>query len=231
MSEKAASDTAAYARTLAVARHRNGTLAADAVLESRAFTDQEGHTATPLLVDVVAADLNALLAALDGRRMLWTPGAIAPGVIGGICLLPAFFAFQVLPVNTSGVLLVVMGVALLVLGVKVPSFGVLGIGGVVALAAGSVMLTRAVPGVHISYRLLIPMARRRRHCARVGPTRRSGTAAHANDGCREHARRASNLTGGDRPRPVRTGGRARRNLASRESKGCGTLVPSDLALV
>ena len=57
---------------------------------------------------------------------LWSPGAILPGVAGGICLLLAFFAFQVLPVSYAGVLLILFGLALLVLEVKVTSFGLLG---------------------------------------------------------------------------------------------------------
>ena len=80
----------------------------------------------------------------------WNPGAIVPGVAGGVCLLLAFFALQILPVNTTGVLLVVFGLALLLLELKVPSFGALGIGGTVSLVIGSVMMTRTVPGVERS---------------------------------------------------------------------------------
>ena len=50
---------------------------------------------------------------------LWSPGAVLPGVVGGICLLLAFFTFQVLPVNYAGVLLILFGLVLLVLEVKV----------------------------------------------------------------------------------------------------------------
>src|SRR5439155_20183884 len=71
---------------------------------------------------------------------LWTPGAILPGVAGGLCLLLAFFALQILPVNTIGLLLIVFGLAMLILELKVPSFGALGIGGAIALLLGSVML-------------------------------------------------------------------------------------------
>jgi membrane-bound serine protease (ClpP class) len=88
----------------------------------------------------------------------WNPGAIAPGVAGGICLLLAFFALQVLPVNTTGVLLVVFGLALLLLELKVPSFGALGIGGTLSLVIGSVMMTRTVPGVSVPLRFVIPVA-------------------------------------------------------------------------
>ena len=87
---------------------------------------------------------------------LWNPGAILPGVAGGLCLLLAFFAFQVLPVNTIGLLLVVFGLALLVLELKVPSFGVLGIGGTVSLLFGSLMLTREVPGIRVGYGVIVP---------------------------------------------------------------------------
>lgn len=88
----------------------------------------------------------------------WNPGAIAPGVAGGVCLLLAFFALQILPVNTTGVLLVVFGLALLLLEVKVPSFGALGIGGTVSLVIGSMMMTRTVPGVTVPLRFIIPVA-------------------------------------------------------------------------
>jgi membrane-bound serine protease (ClpP class) len=70
----------------------------------------------------------------------WNPGAIFPGVAGGICLLLAFFALHVLPVNYAGVLLMLLGVVLLILEIKVTSFGVLATGGVVALFFGSLML-------------------------------------------------------------------------------------------
>jgi len=87
---------------------------------------------------------------------LWTPGAILPGVVGGLCLLLAFFALQILPVNTIGLLLIVFGLAMLILELKVPSFGALGIGGAIALLIGSVMLTREVPGVSVSLYLIVP---------------------------------------------------------------------------
>ena len=88
----------------------------------------------------------------------WNPGAIAPGVAGGVCLLLAFFALQILPVNTTGILLIVFGLALLILELKVPSFGVLGIGGTVSLVLGSVMMTRTVPGVSVPLPFIIPVA-------------------------------------------------------------------------
>src|SRR5690606_2500147 len=70
----------------------------------------------------------------------YSPGAIVPGVVGGISLLLALYALQVLPVNCAGVALIVLGVALMLAEIASPSFGVLGIGGLVALVAGSVVL-------------------------------------------------------------------------------------------
>jgi len=68
------------------------------------------------------------------------PGVILPGAIGAIALLLALFAFQALPINYAGVLLIVLGVILFVLEVKVVSYGMLSIGGVLALLLGSLML-------------------------------------------------------------------------------------------
>jgi membrane-bound serine protease (ClpP class) len=87
---------------------------------------------------------------------LWNPGSVLPGVAGGLSLLLAFFAFQVLPVHTSGVLLIVFGVGLLVLELKVPSFGALGIGGTIAVFVGSLMVTRGVPGVEVGLGVILP---------------------------------------------------------------------------
>lgn len=75
------------------------------------------------------------------------PGAVLPGVVGGICLLVALYAFQLLPVNYAGLALIVLGVALMVGEMFAPSFGVLGLGGIAAFAFGSVMLMDTnVPG-------------------------------------------------------------------------------------
>lgn len=68
------------------------------------------------------------------------PGAILPGAVGVIALLLAFFAFQMLPVNYVGVLFIVLAVILFVLEINVASFGMLTVGGVFALALGSLML-------------------------------------------------------------------------------------------
>jgi membrane-bound serine protease (ClpP class) len=68
------------------------------------------------------------------------PGVILPGAVGGISLLLALFAFQALPVNYVGILLILLALVLFVLEVKVTSFGMLTIGGVVSMTLGSLML-------------------------------------------------------------------------------------------
>ena len=144
--QKAASDVAAYARSLASQRERNVRLSEEAVTESRSFTEDEALAADPPLIDLIAVDLDDLLEQLDQKQVrrwngdietlstkdaivvmtemtwrqqllsaiahpqiavllfslgslgltieLWNPGATVPGVVGGLCLLLAFFAFQ-----------------------------------------------------------------------------------------------------------------------------------------
>jgi membrane-bound serine protease (ClpP class) len=79
------------------------------------------------------------------------PGFVLPGVAGGICLLLALYAFQLLPVNYAGLALILLGLAFIVAEAFLPSFGSLGIGGVVALIFGSVILFD--PEVAADYRL------------------------------------------------------------------------------
>lgn len=89
---------------------------------------------------------------------LWNPGAILPGVAGGICLLLAFYTFQVLPVNYAGVLLLLFGIVLLALEVKVTSHGVLGAGGVASLLFGSLMMMDAgTPEMRVSLSIILPV--------------------------------------------------------------------------
>jgi membrane-bound serine protease (ClpP class) len=210
MSKKAEADVAAYVRTLAGGRRRNVALAEQAVTESRAFTEQEALSASPALVDLLAADVQDLVRKIDGRSVrrfdgatlvlalanarvvpiemsrrqralsaiahpniaflllslgllgltieLWTPGAILPGVVGGISLLLAFFALQLLPVNYAGLLLIVLGVLLLALEIKVTSYGLLTAGGVVSLVLGAMILVDAPePELRLSLRFVLPV--------------------------------------------------------------------------
>jgi membrane-bound serine protease (ClpP class) len=89
---------------------------------------------------------------------LWSPGAVLPGVAGGLCLLLAFFAVQILPVNYAGLLLIVFGLSLLVLEVKVTSYGLLTAGGLASLTFGSMILVDStVPELQVSLRLVLPI--------------------------------------------------------------------------
>jgi membrane-bound serine protease (ClpP class) len=85
------------------------------------------------------------------------PGAIFPGVIGGISLILAFYAFQTLTVNYAGLLLILLGAILFLLEIKVTSYGLLSIGGVICLTLGSIMLfDRDASGLQISLGVLVP---------------------------------------------------------------------------
>lgn len=89
----------------------------------------------------------------------WNPGAIFPGVAGGICLLLAFFAFQVLPVNYAGLALIVFGLVLLVLELVVTSFGLLAVGGLLSLVLGSMMLVESpLPEMQLGLRFILPVS-------------------------------------------------------------------------
>jgi len=82
---------------------------------------------------------------------LYHPGAILPGVVGVISLLLAFYAMQTLPVNYAGVGLILFAVILFILEIKITSYGVLSIGGVIAMALGSIMLfNSSLPELQIS---------------------------------------------------------------------------------
>jgi membrane-bound serine protease (ClpP class) len=89
---------------------------------------------------------------------LSNPGSILPGIIGGICLILAFFAFQSLPVNWAGLLLLLFGVVLLIVEIKVVSHGVLAIGGVISMLLGSIMLYDApeITGIRLSWFVIVP---------------------------------------------------------------------------
>ena len=71
---------------------------------------------------------------------LWNPGFIVPGVVGGICLLLALYAFQLLPISYAGLGLMLLGAALMVAEAFAPGFGVLGLGGLAAFVIGSIIL-------------------------------------------------------------------------------------------
>jgi membrane-bound serine protease (ClpP class) len=207
LNEKATNDAAAFIRTIAEKRGRNGVWAENAVRQSVSLSETEAMREK--VVDLVAPNRAALLVALDGRTTLigsdtvtlktegvavtelpmnWrdrllsavahpnfayilfmigllglyfelsNPGAILPGVAGVISLILAFFAFQTLPVNYAGVLLIVLSIILFIIDVKAATHGVLTAGGLVAMFMGSVMLFSAPePELRLSLQVIIPV--------------------------------------------------------------------------
>jgi membrane-bound serine protease (ClpP class) len=88
---------------------------------------------------------------------LTNPGAIFPGVLGSISLILAFYSFQTLPVNYAGLLLVVLAIVLFVLEIKITSYGLLTIGGLISMIIGSIMLFDSpLPFFRISLQVILP---------------------------------------------------------------------------
>jgi membrane-bound serine protease (ClpP class) len=189
MMEKVTNDAAAYIRSLAQLRGRNAEFAEKAVREARSLPAADALEAG--VIDLVAADVPALVAKIDGREVRmasgtlkldlagapietlapdWrsrllavisnptiavvlmmigvyglfveftSPGFGVPGTAGAISLLLALYAFQLLSVNWAGVGLLLLGAALMVAEAFIGSFGVLGVGGIVAFVVGGLML-------------------------------------------------------------------------------------------
>jgi membrane-bound serine protease (ClpP class) len=89
---------------------------------------------------------------------LWSPGAVVPGVVGAVSLLLAFFSLQLLPVNYAGLLLILLGMLLLILEIKVTSYGLLTVGGAASLIFGSMILVdSSAPELQLDLRLILPV--------------------------------------------------------------------------
>ena len=101
-----------------------------------------------------------LLGALAGLGAeISHPGAIFPGVLGVVCLVLFLFASQIIPVNAAGVLLILIAIGLFIAEVKVASYGLLTVGGIVAMVLGAMMLVDApIPEMRLSLAFLLPVA-------------------------------------------------------------------------
>jgi len=87
---------------------------------------------------------------------IYNPGAIFPGVIGGICLILALYAFQAIPISYAGLFLILLGIIFFILEVKIISHGVLGLAGIVSIIIGSIMLIDLPSSIlSISYKTII----------------------------------------------------------------------------
>ena len=90
---------------------------------------------------------------------IYSPGAIFPGVVGGISIILALYSFQTLPISYAGLALILLGVIFFILELKVVSYGALGIAGVISLVIGSIMLIDLPSGIlSISYTTIIIVA-------------------------------------------------------------------------
>jgi membrane-bound serine protease (ClpP class) len=192
---KAFADAAAYIRSLAQLRGRNAQWGEQAVLEAASLSATEAREQK--VVELIAADLPALLRGLEGHtvvmegaeRVLHTagapvralapdwrdrllsvitnpsvalilmlvgiyglvfefghPGFVLPGVTGAVCLLLGLYALHLLPVNYAGLALIFLGLAFIVAEVYFPSYGSLGVGGVIAFITGALMLINTDAG-------------------------------------------------------------------------------------
>lgn len=192
MAQKVLNDAAAFIRSIATSHQRNADWAEKAVRESLSLTADEALRMN--VVDLVAPNMDSLLAQLNGRQVnmnsgdtvtlntsgaqlvpmemsfiesflytisspnvayvlltigalgivaeLFNPALIFPGIIGGVCLLLAFYALGSLPVNWAGVMLILLGFGLFIAELFTPGFGVLFAGGIISLLIGSLMLFR-----------------------------------------------------------------------------------------
>lgn len=115
-----------------------------------------------ILAVIAQPDIAMILLTLGGLGLyfeLMSPGAILPGVVGGICLILAFFALSVLPVDYAGVALLILALVLYIGEVKVVSHGVLGIGGTIALVLGALMLFKSPePALRVSLEVIVSLA-------------------------------------------------------------------------
>ena len=113
------------------------------------------------LLDAISHPQIAYLLFLLGMMGIYfeisNPGAILPGVVGGIAIILAFFALQVLPINYAGLALMVLGVILFIAEIKVTSYGLLSVGGIICLLMGSIMLIdNPTEYLRISWQVILP---------------------------------------------------------------------------
>lgn len=130
---------------------------------ANAKVDHVEMTFTEHFLDVISDPNIAYILMMLGFYGLlfefYSPGAIAPGVIGVICLILAFYSMNTLPLNYAGLALILFSILLFILEVKIVSHGILGIGGAISLALGSMMLIRtnsALEFISISWAVILP---------------------------------------------------------------------------
>ncbi len=111
---------------------------------------------------ITSPNIAFILFSLGGLGLvleLYNPGSILPGVVGGICIILAFYSFRTLPINYAGLLLIIFAIILFILEVKIASHGLLAIGGVVSVIIGGMMLIDTVdPSLQVSKSVIFTIA-------------------------------------------------------------------------
>ncbi len=162
--EKAIRESVSITETEAIKLHVVDAIAANldellTIIDGKTFKTPEGDRTIDLkqvkiktipmgvhrrILDIISDPTVAYILLMLGFYGLYfefsSPGAVLPGVLGGIFLILAFFAFQVLPINYAGLALIIVGILLFILEVKIVSYGLLTIGGIIAMTLGSMML-------------------------------------------------------------------------------------------
>ncbi|WP_029134188.1 NfeD family protein [Sedimenticola selenatireducens] len=208
MERKVTNDAVAYIRSLAELRGRNADWAEKAVREGASLS--AARALEMGVIDLVAADTEALLKALRDKRIKigsreisldlvtaprvvhnpdWrseflavitnpnvayvlmliglyglifefsNPGFGLPGILGATCLLVALYAFQILPISYAGLGLMLLGVGLIAAEVMMPSFGVFGVGGLIAFVVGSIMLMDTeIPAYQVAMPVIVALS-------------------------------------------------------------------------
>ena len=142
-------------KEVTVAGQKKKIITAGAVLNTKKISTRQGILSA--LSDPNVAYILLLIGLAGLYFELSTPGAILPGVIGGISLLLAFFGMSTLPVSYTGILLILFSIILFIAEIKVMSHGMLTVGGIISLALGSFMLfDTPEPALRISLQVLIP---------------------------------------------------------------------------
>lgn len=122
-----------------------------------ALSDVTPNWRTRLLAAITNPNIALILMMIGAYGLLFefmNPGALYPGTIGAICLLVGLYALSALPVNFAGIALILLGMALMAAEAFAPSFGILGIGGVIAFALGAtIMFDTNIP----EFRIALPV--------------------------------------------------------------------------
>lgn len=126
------------------------------------LSDVTPNWRTQLLAAITNPNIALILMMIGAYGLLFefmNPGALYPGTIGAICLLVGLYALSALPVNYAGVALILLGMALMVAEGFAPSFGILGIGGIIAFALGAtIMIDTDIPQFRIALPVLAAVA-------------------------------------------------------------------------